>query len=659
MLLFFLACEPVEPPLLELAVPEAWAPVFTDHVTSLPHEVPVTAGEVPARAKGKAMVEAVIVEDDDRCAECFVVTEADGTFTVAAGGVAGAMYGLAQLMEWHGWRFSHPFDIDVPEAPALSADAQLGVDFAPEMARRGYHPHTLHPIEAMYDLWGSPDPERAEAMLDWVVRNRGNYVQWPGLDDLVDDPLGRERWQASTVEVLDAAHARGMEVGLGVQLFGSSNLQLAYDLVEDPSTPEADEAAMADRWSIVTEGLPWDEVSLSFGEFFGADPDVFIDRVTRAYDTLQDAAPGTAMNAVIHVGSTDDVKVEYAGETMTYYFLVQYVDRPIEPFVHSVMYYDLFEDAGGAYGLDDFSEHRAFLEAKLAAGEPVTYFPESAYWVAFDDSVPTWMPLYIRSRWTDVDGLAEEGLPLDRHVLFASGWEWGYWQNDAATLRMGYSRPESWEAAVEELFVDPATSTAVKAAIDAETPLITERLAPYLAGRDVAMDLGDTQDIVSQPRRVLFDEVAALDATGRAELRAKAVEGLRTFADGHDAAAAGLGSDRWADEVADGLAVDAARARYVAALYDAVLLAADGADPTAALAEADAQLAAGRAVVDHRHAHLHDPDPERLLKDGSNPTLYDYGYLTNAETLCFWQRERVQVREVLLGESGTDPGCTL
>ncbi|GDX82287.1 hypothetical protein LBMAG42_40980 [Deltaproteobacteria bacterium] len=659
MLLFLSGCAPVETPLVELAVPAAWVDTVTDHVASLPHAVAVSEGTTPLRSLGTSQVEAVLELDTGRCGECFVVDQSGESFTIRAGGIAGALYGIAQLMEWHGWRFAHPFDTCVPATPTLSADARLGTDFSPEMGRRGYHPHTLHPIEAMYDVWGDPDPTRAKSMLDWVVRNRGNYVQWPGLDNIVVDTNTRETWREATSTVIEAAHDRGMTVGVGVQLFGQSNLQLAYDLLDSSDTEAEDEASMLERWSILTDGVPWDEVSLSFGEFFSADPETFIGRVTMAYDTLQDVAPGTAMNAVIHVGGNEDVQVEYDGQTMTYYFLVQYVDRPIEPFVHTVMYYNLEEDAGGAYGLDNFDEHRAFLEAKLAAGETVTYFPESAYWVAFDDSVPVYLPLYIRSRWLDMHTLREAGLPLDRHVLFASGWEWGYWQNDAATLRMGYSLPGSWEDAVADLFVDGNTTDAVVAAVNAQRPLIDDRLAPYLAGRDVAMDLGDRAGIYSQPRRVLFDEVADLDLAARSSLRAQVVDGLRTMADAHDAALAGLGDDRWADEVRDGLSVNAARARFMAALYDAVLLAAEGGDPVAALAEAELQLETGTGVIARRHSALHDLEFERLITDNANPTLYDYGYLTNADTLCFWRRERGQARALLLGEAWSDPGCTL
>src|SRR6185503_18193487 len=101
----------------------------------------------------------------------------------------------------------------------------------------------------------------------------------------------------------------------------------------------------------------------------------------------------------------------------------------IVPQVHTVMYYDLFEDAGGAYHHQDFAEHRAFLFDRLRTGLPVTYKPETAYWVAFDNSVPMYLPLYVRSRWLDLDRIHAQAAAaghadLAEHVLFSSGWEW-------------------------------------------------------------------------------------------------------------------------------------------------------------------------------------------------------------------------------------------
>lgn len=77
------------------------------------------------------------------------------------------------------------------------------------------------------------------------------------------------------------------------------------------------------------------------------------------------------------------------------------------------------------------------------------------------------------------------------------------------------------------------------------------------------------------------------------------------------------------------------------------------------LTTAETALADGQRVVASRHAHLHDPDPSRLLLENGNATIYAYGYLNEADSLCYWERERAQVRQLVLGSGDTIPGCAL
>ncbi len=657
--MLLLACVAPELAPLALYMPETLFPVVAEHAGSLPHPVALAIGDaIDGRVSGEVVA---VLELDDRCDECFRVDAEGDTFRVRAGGTAGALYGIAALMEGHGWRFAHPFDTEVPEAPSLRDDAGFGLDNTPEIARRGLHLHTLHPTEAMFDLWGSPDVERSRFMLDWIVRNRGNHVQWPGLDDIAESPAYADPWRVTTAQVVDAAHRRGMTAGIGVQLFGMSNLQEAYDLIDDEGTTEEDTLALRERWPVAMSGIAWDTVSLSFGEFFSAEPEVFISRVELAYDELQAVAPGVEMTATIHVGGNEEVQVEYQGQTLSYYFLVQFADRPITPWVHSVMYYNLYDDAGGAYGLDDFADHRDFLESKLTAGEAVGYHPETAYWVAFDNSVPTYLPVYMYSRWYDLDQLGQKGLSLRDHVIFESGWEWGYAQNDAAALRMSYTLPASWEELPGQLLADQElAATVVAAGNDQYEALVRQRLAPYVAGRDIAMDVGEGLDIVSQPRRVMFEELLEMDEEQREAFGASVLAPLALFGVAQGELAEGVvGDERWSNEISDGLRMNSVRAEYVSYLYGAMYAAAYGGETSGALAEADARLEEAAAIVERRFEAFHDPLAERLVERADNPTLYDYGYLYNAHTLCFWQRERGEVGELLLGEAWTDPGCTL
>jgi hypothetical protein len=290
------------------------------------------------------------------------------------------------------------------------------------------------------------------------------------------------------------------------------------------------------RLHVLLDGTGFDTLNLSFGEFFGAEPARFVAEVDSAYAAMQRVQPGVELTATIHVGNFDTLRVDYMGQRQLYYFLVRYANPAIVPWVHTTMFFNLYEDTGLAYLHDQFDEHRAYLEGRLAEGKPVGYFPESAYWIAFDINVPVFLPLYVRSRHLDLARSAAVG-QLDDHVLFSSGWEWGYWLTDASTLRMNYTRPAAWHEAVADLYGGwGATGTAaadlVRRLGEAQhRALIIERLAAYVAGRDQIIDAGDRLGIFSQPDRPEFSELLADTPAARAEFGVRVVDKLKVHAD--------------------------------------------------------------------------------------------------------------------------------
>lgn len=633
----------------------------------------------------ESALEVRLVLDGALCSECYALG-ADGPSvrTIRTGGVLGAHYALAEALERLGWAFPHPMrPIARAAYPAdeLARDAdalQTPVVREPLMARRGLHLHTLHPIEALDAFWMPSDGARVRArqMLDWMVKNRANFVEWVALGD-IERPAAHGPWRAHTRGVLDDAHALGLKVGLGVQLFGASNLQKAFDLLDElPSTAAEADMKIEARLRLVVDGLGFDVFNLSFGEFSGVEPAVFVENVDRTYATLKRLDPNAEMAATIHVGDSEDLRVSYRGETLLYYFLVKFANPAIEPWVHTVMFYNLFDSAGGAYDHAEFDEHRAFLRARLEAGEPVGYFPETAYWIAFDNSVPQWLPVYQTSRRLDLDGIEQFGA-LPTYVLFSSGWEWGYWAHDADALRRSYMRDAEWPQGAA-LRAELMTSADAAAQARAQTwskwvegvgalqreALIVGELAPYTAGRDFFVDAGEMGGIIAAPARVRFDALLAADAEVRGQFTRDVLEPLKDYADAlertYDEVGVLTATARgpYEAELADGARIALLRPRFVAALYAAVLDRAAGRPEQASLEAADALLAQAREVVAARHANRHDRAPH-LTARWSNPTIYQFGYLLQADTLCMWDRERVQIRNALEGGAEPVPNCAL
>ena len=589
---------------------------------------------------------------------------------VEGGDKLGVLYGLGHALEALGYRFAHPLRTRKPTAiPTQFAPLPDTVQLPAISKRRGLHLHTIHPTEAHFDFW-QPSAEHlvgAKATADFVVHNRGNYLQWVALDNITDDKVAHAAWRDHTRAITSYGHGRGLKLGIAIQLFGASNLQKGFDLVDEGG----DAQEMERRLRLVVDGNGFDTVNLSFGEFSAADPAAFVAQVDQVYALLLKIQPTIEMTATIHVGNQPDLQVTYKGKTQLYYFLVDYANPAIVPWVHTVMYYNLFEDAGGAYGHAQFDEHRAFLLERLQGSKPVGYFPETAYWVAFDVCVPLFLPVYMRSRWLDLQQIAAKGHKLVDHVLFSSGWEWGYWQHDAYALRTSFTLPTDWTAPLHEWWHawgavgGKAATRLAKLGNLQRDALIGARLAAYLAGRDVFIDLGFQTGTVAQPNRMDFAALAKAPAVERQQFRDKVLIPLINLSNATAELAADalgeVGADPWLHEMYDGMEVTAQRGRFVAALYAAVLAQADG-DPKLRdlkVQEAETVLAAAEIWIGERHAALWDPQPKRLLARADNATLYPYGYLYQADTLCFWKRERAQVHNLLLGAGLAVPACVL
>ena len=356
--------------------------------------VHLTISESPHKSAQRARGQGVSITTDNTLASEAFRLSYDGAWRVESSDLLGRQYGLAELLEQAGYRFNHPYRTLLPEQLLLPQSVpNEGEIQAPEMTRRGIHLHTLHPIEGYYDVWepSSESAHRAHQITDWLIKNKGNYLQWVALDDITENAIKLERWQEHNQQILAEMKLRGIQTGIGVQLHGSGNLQQAFDLIDEPTGDAGQQ--VQERLEMIMSGGEFDLVELSFGEFFGEDPQLFIDQINLAAETMWRERPELELAARLHVGA--DLTVTYEDRELIYYFLATYADPAIVPWVHTVMYYNLFDPTNGAYHHTEFDAHREFLVDRLRAEQPVVYFPESAYWVAFDNSVPTYLPLYI------------------------------------------------------------------------------------------------------------------------------------------------------------------------------------------------------------------------------------------------------------------------
>ena len=269
-----------------------------------------------------------VVDDATLPAEGYEI-EADATTQrVHAHDVLGAQYGVAEALENLGFRFRHPFDTYVPEVPDLRVTSS-GLVHQPEVRVRGLQLHTLHPIEGYFALW-EPSPgsaNDAHRIINWLIANRGNFLQWVALER--HPRSGTSRGVAGVHARADrlrarARHSRRAQLRAIRPVEPPARLSISSD-DRTGTVPLADEVAA--RLPLITQDLPFDVYALSFGEFFDADPQQFIDATNEVAHQLRTLAPAAEMHAVVHVGATQ--RVTYMGQRPAV-LLPGQVHRPVD-----------------------------------------------------------------------------------------------------------------------------------------------------------------------------------------------------------------------------------------------------------------------------------------------------------------------------------------
>ncbi|HEX8795031.1 MAG TPA: hypothetical protein VF765_28990 [Polyangiaceae bacterium] len=571
--------------------------------------------------------------------------------------------GAYALLEELGCRFFHPKQELVPHFAAAFVPTTLRAWRRPAASRRGMQPHTLHPIEyfATFMEPGDANLADAKAFIDWLVKTGQNYVQWPLLSTV--DWNG---WKPYVTSILAYAHGRGVRVGASVEVWGGSALQNNYVLVGSTTNWQSDWQSQMDAGLAKLLEIPWDVVDLTLGEFVATDPQAVIDSLNHATEYVLAHSPSTQVNVENHVGNYPQLWVKYQGQTIYYYHLPQYCDARLGQSVHTLSLFDLYRD-WGTYAHPNFWLQHDYMLQEIPSRR-VSYFPESAYWISADIDVPLFLPEEIFARWIDIHNLTSElanrGLPgLEGHTEFMTGHEWGYWLTDYLVAKMLWEPSDPFE-----YFLSRYTSAFGSCGGDVQLELsqyvalqtkylFDQRLLAYVQGENGTVDLGYLAGLETHPKRIEFEQLLTMTEAERSSFESTVLAGLDAFASQsqtiEDAIAARCrGSDAtiapWCDELRDGVSIGRLRAQHAALLYRAILsyVHGDGGGAHSQLSQASAITDQAAHVIAGRETQYRF-DVQRVTAQYSNPTVYDFGYLREAHTQCYWHRREDQVAFIL------------
>lgn len=582
-----------------------------------------------------------------------LTSSADGAVRVEASDLLGLQYGAWDALERAGVVWVHPLEAAWPTGWCRPCVADLDIAAVPGYAMRGTHMHTMHPIEYESTLLGH-DPDtlpRFEALVGWLIARRQNFLQWALLRTVDWD-----RWIVHAGQLVDIAQARGMRIGISAPL--AFRQQNSYFLVDGESPLPASEQIRLSVDSLMQAG--WDHIGSEMGasEFFPVSDTEQVAQMSylaQYLDERWDATTATKVHCTVN-------QTAPGYGDMNFNYIAQFTDPRMGVMPHTVQWYDLYRP-GPTYDREDFFDMREFLLGEIGK-RPVYYYPETAYWISFDNSVPLFLPQYVQARWLDLHALRDSG--MDGQINFSSGFEWGYWLNDMAAAWYAYAPAETWTTVL-----DRALAPLGAAAGDATTiladyierqgdDLLVKNGIRWIISWEPASDVGHFVGIHAQPIVERLYEVAKMDADDLTAFERDRMPQLLTLepwlrgaADDWDALAPRVarGGAAIYDEFALGLRATALRAAWMERLYRAVVerrkaeLGLPGADANAfdrLITEADEVKAAALRIVRRQERNYRFPY-EEIGIDRPSHTSYPFGYLRTVSDLWYWERERKMV----------------
>lgn len=342
-------------------------------------------------------------------------------------GLVFGLYGF--LQEKLEIKFYHPKKTQIPNPLTWPLTSSFDLKVKPKFQLKGFHLHTLHPIELTEYLmdpeWGEEGQKEVKAYIDWLVRNGQNYFQFYLLES-----VKLKKWTPYFKEIANYARDRGLMLGISLSLH--SIQEKAYMLYNNwPASWLKKKKQITKRIAKLNE-IKWDYWSMDFKK------NEFSEKKLEKINELKLHVFNELKKHSVKLG-------EYYGDHNQFEDLGIAGDSSSNDFINNIvgqaqtaMFYSLTDEKNPIYKEEDFSH---VLPLKNSNTERETwYFPESAFWGTFDNSIPMMLTPYLKARLKDIDLCHKK--KVDGHLTSSSGWEWGYEMIDWSIARWSWDYKE-------------------------------------------------------------------------------------------------------------------------------------------------------------------------------------------------------------------------
>lgn len=418
--------------------------------------------------------------------------------------------------------------------------------------------------------------------------------------------------------------------------------------------------------------VSWDEITWNLGtsEFSATNDDLTINWMNGAADYIKNKYPGVKTSVRSHIPSRP-FSEKY---NESYFQLVRFTDPSIGNYVHTVEAYSMVDKAP-VYGNQNFEDKLKYLFRSTKERSDV-YYPETSYWVAYDVSVPLFLPVYMLNRKHDTDII--KNVPnLDGQIGFTTAWEWGYWLNDYAQARMQVKPEESLTQIIDGAFTvfgdakNDMTRVLIDSMKEQQKFLVDKNLIRYMSGFSSLTDFGAMiKDIPilnkyvegsnSSPVRLKPSTIMKWDKDEIQKYENGDLKDLKDMVDSFEsldkrikAIKANIpeSSDRYYSEIADGLEINYLRAKQEYSLMQATVDARKAElyhddsfkkHGERFLKQADESVDGAVEVIGRREKMYRDK-PEYTYAEGKAPTMWQNRYLTPVHTAEYWKNSQKEV----------------
>ncbi|MEM7604060.1 MAG: hypothetical protein AAF411_01785 [Myxococcota bacterium] len=616
----------------------------------------------------------------DLADQAYEIAVEEPSLRVTAESEQGAAYGLYRIATELGVVYHHPEETFFPEG---SADARLPTIFdgsldEPRFRRRGFHEHTQHPIVASeFFLKAGGDAEESERnrglasnYLRWLFRNRQNVASWHMLRTVDLD---------SWVPYIQSVNAEADELFIetGVVIGFVDEQQNAYRTFRtaaedarpfDVQIPERIDDVLAGNFDFLTFQIGASEFTKPADADLAAYLQIMVDHISGNY-------PEVTYGTWIHITCGLE-----ADDGSNFFHLPSQADESIRSWVHTTMFYTL-EHPAPVYECENFHHQRDYYDIVKPQNRDLEFFPETGWWLGFDNNVPLELPIYGWSRAWDIQQELDER--TTGHVNFTTGREWGYWRYDHYLNEVTWDATLTWEAYLDRIatvFQGGSTITdAIKAVTDLQVRHFYEEhpeLYFYIAGELPQDEVGEVVDIIARRPKRAYTEILGLSDEEFAAWQTDELEVLRSMRAEYAAVIDGLAdaqepaegaSDsailaaRLHQEAVDGMRLLVLRFDQAISLYEGVealrpwWVSSRTAEPDegliepartaaeAALAAAKEATAAARTIINGGAARYRYPAEMLTALNPDSLTIYKFGYIEQTQTGFFWTRRDDQL----------------